>query len=98
MSFTREHIQYPIPSYLYLEADLACHFRGLPPYHPFAIEESWDPAKVDNGVRKDTIELVQAGYNVYGRLCTIAVWYATAFDAGLWLPQFLPQGLKSLSR
>ncbi|KAI1334577.1 hypothetical protein F5Y15DRAFT_400852 [Xylariaceae sp. FL0016] len=40
-------------------------YTGLPPYHPLAIAESWDPALVDSGVRKDTIELVQAGYNVY---------------------------------
>ncbi|KAH9227402.1 hypothetical protein K456DRAFT_1730307 [Colletotrichum gloeosporioides 23] len=40
-------------------------YTGLPPYHPLALAEGWDPELVDKGVRNDAIELVQAGYNVY---------------------------------
>ncbi|KAK1838813.1 hypothetical protein CCHR01_18562 [Colletotrichum chrysophilum] len=40
-------------------------YTGLPPYHPLAIAEGWDPELVDKGVRNDAIELVKAGYNVY---------------------------------
>ncbi|GJC90377.1 hypothetical protein ColLi_13215 [Colletotrichum liriopes] len=43
-------------------------YTGLPPYHPLALAEGWDPELVDKGVRNDAIELVQAGYNVYGML------------------------------
>ncbi|KAF3811657.1 hypothetical protein GCG54_00014403, partial [Colletotrichum gloeosporioides] len=38
---------------------------GLQPYHPLALAEGWDPELVDKGVRKDAIELLRAGYNVY---------------------------------
>lgn len=47
-------------------ADPLALIRGLPPYHPLALAEGWDPELVDKGVRSDAIQLVQAGYNVYG--------------------------------
>ena len=40
-------------------------YTGLPPYHPLVIEQGWDPARVEAGLRKDADSLVKAGYNVH---------------------------------
>lgn len=38
----------------------------MPSYHPLKLAEGWEPELIDKGFCSDAIELVQAGYNVYG--------------------------------
>lgn len=40
--------------------------RGLPPFHPLVLEQGFDPNMVDNALRRDAAEIVEAGYNLRG--------------------------------
>ena len=53
---------------------------GFPPYHPLVPAQGFDPAKVDIGLRNDTYELAQAGYNVHGEPPDIAVVSQTLIE------------------
>ena len=42
-------------------------YTGFPPEHPLVAAQGWDPVRVDIGLRNDTVNLVNAGYNVHGK-------------------------------
>ncbi|KAI9705289.1 MAG: hypothetical protein M1820_005288 [Bogoriella megaspora] len=44
--------------------EVSVFFTGLPPYHPLVIEQGFDPAKVDAGIREDSANIRKAGYNL----------------------------------
>lgn len=39
---------------------------GLPPYHPLVTEQGFDPAVVNENLRRDAADIVKAGYNLRG--------------------------------
>ena len=47
---------------------LTKYYSGLPAYHPNAIEQGFDAAKVDDGIQLDVTEVMDAGYNFHGVL------------------------------
>lgn len=40
-------------------------YTGFPAYHPLVEAQGWDPVRVDVGLRNDTQNLINAGYNVH---------------------------------
>ena len=40
-------------------------YTGFPPDHPLVAAQGWDPVRVDTGLRNDTRNLINAGYNVH---------------------------------
>ncbi|KIV91678.1 hypothetical protein PV10_06192 [Exophiala mesophila] len=46
--------------------DVDVFFTGLPPFHPLVIEQGFDPNMVNNALRRDAAEIVEAGYNLRG--------------------------------
>ncbi|CAH0038751.1 unnamed protein product [Clonostachys solani] len=43
--------------------DINVLYTGLPAYHPYVVEQGWDPSMVDASIRSDTQNLINAGYN-----------------------------------
>lgn len=61
------HVVDPSCAFRFRNTDL--HDRaisGMPAYHPLAIAQGWDPAKVDAGILADIKAVLKAGYNVLG--------------------------------
>lgn len=56
---------------------------GLPPFHPLVIEQGFDPNMVDNALRRDAAEIVEAGYNLRGESRTSGWRNAISADAYL---------------
>jgi len=42
--------------------------RGFTAYHPYVIAQGLDPAEVDPRLRKGAASIVQAGYNLRGKI------------------------------
>jgi hypothetical protein len=42
--------------------------RGFPPCHELVAAQGWDPVRVAAGLRNETVNLANAGYNVHGRV------------------------------
>ncbi|CAH0051809.1 unnamed protein product [Clonostachys solani] len=43
--------------------DINVLYTGFPAYHPYVVEQGWDPVAVDAGLRQDAQNLIDAGYN-----------------------------------
>jgi hypothetical protein len=57
----------PVISALGEYGEVNIFYTGFPPHHPLVEAQGWDPIRVDIGLRNDTLNLISAGYNVYGK-------------------------------